>query len=1170
MKKLDKRWLLFLVLILLLASGLSYLVLKQEDETRTEQSNDTLKMNIALVNEDEGAQFGNEDLTFGDAFVRSLNNNDEHNWYVVSRGVAESGLNGNTYDMMIVIPNDFSEKALSIDSESPEQVVLDYKINASDNEQIRSEAEKTASNILNDFNRRIIDVYFASIIGNLQDAQDSIGEIIEQQSQYTNMYNHNVNAPLSNYTNQFGMLKDHSQSSRETFSGFEDTLQLFENQLGENIEAGQSYLTDVDEFSNLKESNNLSLSNFSDLLTQFDHALKNDDVEQKLNDLQATNNFICQQFKQSMEQQDNLVFDSAELRAYFLDANERVRNVEKILNDTLESDLESNIEDRLRNIFAEAFSDGYILNPRTIFEEPDQRVHARIQDQIEKLPSLNEEDIRDSGLSEQLVLQLVNVIAVTNKYIEECSVDEDCDYTPSPKDNSNMLKHEIQAIKDHLISTGVTITDSVELPKNEKEGQIFKLEIPSEYDLTRLVLTLPGHDEADYTSSYKENGEVRLPANEEGIFTVSISLKLNDESSDIDVFQPATWSWEMEQKNITNVDEPEEVAAIVFNAPLVASVSTESREGTDEKESSQEVSNDPNKETSSTEEENLKDSQNESNDSGEETENNETKTNNDSTDETPGEDNSDPVNGDDGESNPDGDEPDPDPDPEIIRVEVINNFIRHKVMSSVHEEGMNPDYDSSTELLINAAVHTVSNYQQLRSQYEMYYGLDMDSPGLKRRLNRSSLANLATESSLYYLFNEQDIEELLTNYVISNVKKGITEEIRTPIQQLEEQISTYREIAELAEQNSNELVDKVMKTSEQAALLNDSLQETLKNVSRWRESSLELIDKQREVQANNDNEQLELLSLGNEFQPLLSESQSLVEQARSNLESADTVYQAFEMVDTQADTIEQSGEDLVQLASQLSAEMTDKLVEDQEFADNFTGVLANSRIGERQNENLYEFLSNPIQTSNEGTIRTRETFSPYLLVLTCFIVVLFTAYVISTIQQRRVEHDQFSADKSLISKNLPITLITASIGILEGIIIGLMSSYFLQILEGSMIIWTLLVTSVMVAMLLIATYLLRQIKMVGMFILLIIFSLYLFLSNASGTGLETMNKLKVFSPLQYVESLLQQAVQGSPNYALATIFLLGLIIIGTLANLFVFHHFKQKGELEDESTAKAS
>src|SRR5690625_6075500 len=88
MKKLNKQWLLFLILILLLATGLPYSSLYQERDSASVEDADVQAMSIALVNEDEGAIFNGETITFGEAFVKSLDNDENHNWFVVSRGVA--------------------------------------------------------------------------------------------------------------------------------------------------------------------------------------------------------------------------------------------------------------------------------------------------------------------------------------------------------------------------------------------------------------------------------------------------------------------------------------------------------------------------------------------------------------------------------------------------------------------------------------------------------------------------------------------------------------------------------------------------------------------------------------------------------------------------------------------------------------------------------------------------------------------------------------------------------------------------------------------------------------------------------------------------------------------------------------------------------------------------
>src|SRR5690625_2497829 len=119
MRKLNRGVVLFLVLMIVLAAGLSYLGFNQLSKTKTKKGKEVQTMDIALVNEDNGAIFNNNNVSFGDAFIKSMDKDESHDWYVVSRGVAESGLERNTYDMMIVVPNNFSEKALSMELESP-------------------------------------------------------------------------------------------------------------------------------------------------------------------------------------------------------------------------------------------------------------------------------------------------------------------------------------------------------------------------------------------------------------------------------------------------------------------------------------------------------------------------------------------------------------------------------------------------------------------------------------------------------------------------------------------------------------------------------------------------------------------------------------------------------------------------------------------------------------------------------------------------------------------------------------------------------------------------------------------------------------------------------------------------------------------------------------------
>ncbi|MCM3225150.1 type VII secretion protein EsaA [Terribacillus saccharophilus] len=1177
MKKFDKRWILFLVLIVLLASGLSYLTLHQET-TKTAEQPKTQNMSVALVNEDQGSTFNGTDLAFGDAFVSSVSENENHEWFVVSRGVAESGLKNNTYDMMIVIPNDFSEKSLNITAEAPEQVVLQYKINASENPRLKEEAEKTASDILNDFNRRVIDVYFASIIGNLQNAQDSIGQMVNRQAAYTNSYNSNVFQPLSGYTDQFGMVRENTEVSKDSFTSFGELLASYEEQLVDETQLGEGFVSNLDDVMNLKETNNTDLVNFQDQMNQFSQGLTAGEVDQRLDQLAATNEAINRQFAASQQgvvdtvmarpatslNTTNIYSGSVSLQQQLQDSSERVAALQQDIDAYLTESNEqfrAKVGERIRSTIEEELDEDQMLNINKLFEDPNQVARNRINRAIGELPSLNTEDFQGVGLPDSTVNEITNVIRMTEKYRENKGVSID-------RNPSTILKDEFDRLNEKL-REGIQLTDTVNIPENKKEGQLFRLQVPEGFTIKHLGIQLPGEAEQGFTDAIK-NGEVKLPANREGEFKVNLTLR-KDEGS-FDVYKPINWSWTLEQKDLGDVDKPDDLAYKATNGNLLATIQVKNNGNQSAEEDAVTEEDTPVEDLPSKNGENDQSSPDEGNEPNEdETETPVTPPENDQ-DENPGdggtgqpsEPGEDEEPGD-SEEQPGTDKPDEDDEEkdEPEKLYIKDNIIQHRISTPIE------DLDNTTETLIRTVTNSISAYQELGSLYESYYGFGLH--GLPDNFGSASLNDLATNNSLFYLFNKKDIKDLLADYMTGQITGSVTEQLQTPAEAFRQQVGDYQSRVQQAIADADTLTGQVAATTEQAAVLNDNVNQTLEDVTAWRDQVLALLEGQTEIQTNAQGEQEAVLTLGSEFQPLLMSSQSLAEQAQSNTNTADQVYETFDNIDTQAREIEQSGTGLVSDAETLASNLTDKLSDDQNFTENFTEVLANSRVGDRQNENLYDFLSNPVQTSNEGTIaaQSETVFTPYYLVLISFIVVLFTAYVISTLHMRRKQDDQFASDTSLMVQHAPITIITAGIGLLEGIVIGIVSSYYLPIDDLNKLQLTAVMALLITAMLLIATYLLRQMKMIGMFILLAIFSLYLFFTDAIGTASTAFPTIEKFSPLQYMETFMLRIVEGSVNYVVAIFTLIIAAAIGVLANLLVISQSDKGVDNADDNQTEA-
>ncbi|WP_088294013.1 type VII secretion protein EsaA [Bacillus mycoides] len=1164
MKKFKWSILLFIILALVLSTGVSYLALNQNVKKANENS--APKMTVALVNEDQGTVFEGNKIAFGDQFVKNVNKNTKQEWYVVSRGVAENGLKNNNYNMMIVIPNDFSRKAVAIDSELPEKLSLNYKVNATGNKDLKAEAENTASMILEDFNKQIIDVYFASIIGKLQGAQDNIGKIIEKGNTQTNIYKKDVHSPLANYTNQFKTVQDYTGISVNSFKGFQDVLKGFGQTLDEGNKSNNTYLEGFNNFQKMQSDNNLLANNFSSQFNQSMSEMGAGDALKQLSSLESANKIIANQFMLS-EKEPNILADASAIQKYLTDVKKQVSEYDTELAGKLESDIQATINKRLQKSLSNDGQQEVFIN--TLMKQPDVRIKQQIENLITKLPSLNMEEIVQSDLPDETKLQLKNVIQFTNKYNKE----NNFNYDPV---NKISLGNSIKEVKNSLSKDGITFSDTAKVIKMESP-QTMNISIPSGFELYGSTGSLY-IDDVDHTSEFLQNGAVTIPARNEGDLKINLHVKVIDPSINIDVFSPVTWEWRLngnyEKETSSGKEEPKK------EEPKKEEPKKED-EGTQSKNSK--VENVVNKTqygimplVHTAKKPIIQKTEQDNNGNGGTPEGG---TGTDPGGNPGGGTGTDPGGnpgggtGTDPGGNPGGGtgtDPGGNPgggtgtDPGGNQNQGDNSKVIERTTNQVVHQKTEKLTTNTSNVLIKEAVDTVQSYQGLLSLYQMYYGIDLRTKDVGPKLEEGSLDAIATEQSLYYVLNKQSLTDLISNLVSSS----ITAEVKQDMTGLKQKIDSYQQFITSADQNSMLLAEKLNVTTQQATSMNENLGEYLKGLAKWRESSLKLVEEQQVLTTNNTGEQTAVLSLDSGIKSLMMQSQSLVESSKHSLTTSDDVYKTFDQINGQAKEIQESGTTIVSKADSLLNDFTKKMDDDKSFSKNFTKILANSRIGDRQNEMLYQFLSSPVQKQNDGVIVAGNAFTPYLIVLTCFIVALFTAYAIADQEKKRTQSDHFEEKFSLIDMNVPTTVVAFGISIVEGISIGIISGRLLQFGQDQSLLWIAFITIIMMAFVLVSTYLLRQIKMVGMFILLVFLSMYLFLTEAVGSKVDQMTsvgKVRQFSPLQYIESFLNDFISGKDTGKVIFIVLFVIAIIGLVSNLFVWHKKWEEKEVNDQT-----
>ncbi|MBU3190099.1 YhgE/Pip domain-containing protein [Clostridium bowmanii] len=113
-------------------------------------------MPVAVVNQDKGSIKDGEKVNYGENLVNNLKEKEAVGWRFVTKKQAEAGVKGKDYYAMFIIPEDFSENALSVTKGKTEQAKILYSANEKRNflaaqingkvlDQLKSELTKNMS-----------------------------------------------------------------------------------------------------------------------------------------------------------------------------------------------------------------------------------------------------------------------------------------------------------------------------------------------------------------------------------------------------------------------------------------------------------------------------------------------------------------------------------------------------------------------------------------------------------------------------------------------------------------------------------------------------------------------------------------------------------------------------------------------------------------------------------------------------------------------------------------------------------------------------------------------------------------------------------------------------------------------------------------------------------------
>ena len=136
----------------------------------------TSNMEIAVVNDDLGYTANGTHYNIGSTLVDELKNNTNFSWQFVDRNTALDGVKNGKYYAALVIPSNFSENLLSIETTTPKQAKIQYI----DNEKLSPIATRLTSAGANEIQTKINDEIVKTIDGIIFGKLSDVGAVAKE------------------------------------------------------------------------------------------------------------------------------------------------------------------------------------------------------------------------------------------------------------------------------------------------------------------------------------------------------------------------------------------------------------------------------------------------------------------------------------------------------------------------------------------------------------------------------------------------------------------------------------------------------------------------------------------------------------------------------------------------------------------------------------------------------------------------------------------------------------------------------------------------------------------------------------------------------------------------------------------------------------------------------
>lgn len=232
---------------------------------------DNRKANVAVVNEDNGIETKTGEVKYGIDFVKLLGQNADGNYKVTSRVAAQEGLNDGKYDLVIIVPKNFTEKAITYNSNEPEPTFLEYSKSPRLSQSEGLKADVVSKILKETANKTLIQTFTLEVLKTMQGMQEKSLHIIDNEVKYQKTFKDNVEKPMSDAMTSFNSNLGELASQQGLLGHFDSSVKGFDEGVKAQTEAENKHAQDLAE---LRKQYEESTSVFTKWSTDYNETIK--------------------------------------------------------------------------------------------------------------------------------------------------------------------------------------------------------------------------------------------------------------------------------------------------------------------------------------------------------------------------------------------------------------------------------------------------------------------------------------------------------------------------------------------------------------------------------------------------------------------------------------------------------------------------------------------------------------------------------------------------------------------------------------------------------------------------------------------------------------------------------------------------------------------------------